>query len=143
MGSLIKRNSMFDFDKIWSSTLERDFFNKPLFSLAEERLEANTASLSASKVVAVDGGSEISVIAPGLQKEDFTINVADNVLTVSYDVSAERANFLTESRFDRSWTLKSGTDVSGIKATYESGILKVFVPSPAQRERTKTVIKVE
>lgn len=83
-----------------------------------------------------DTGYELSVIAPGANKEDFKLNVTDKVLTISFEKKEShteegkkwiREEFTSRS-FKRSFTLGDLVDVDMISAKYEAGILKVNLP---------------
>jgi HSP20 family protein len=77
---------------------------------------------------------------PGLAEDEITIELDDNVLTVSG--SRERKyehkgdNYYRWERrhgqFARSVALPSGVDEDKIKAVYEHGVLEIHVPKPEQ-----------
>ncbi|MBX9784566.1 MAG: Hsp20/alpha crystallin family protein [Chitinophagaceae bacterium] len=82
----------------------------------------------------------MEVIAPGRTKEDFSIAVDKDLLTISYekkeDVKAEgvknlRKEFSLQS-FKRSFSLDEKVNADAIQAKYENGILKVFLPKKAE-----------
>jgi HSP20 family protein len=79
---------------------------------------------------------QLQVIAPGLQKEDFKIDIENGKLSISFehkDTTTEkqekwiRQEFKMES-FKRSFTLNEKIDASAIQAVYENGILNVRLP---------------
>jgi HSP20 family protein len=79
---------------------------------------------------------QLQVIAPGLQKEDFKIDIENGKLSISFeheDATTEkqekwiRQEFKMES-FKRSFTLNEKIDASAIQAVYENGILNVRLP---------------
>ena len=81
----------------------------------------------------------ISVAAPGLDKEDFSISVTDGVLTVSTEKTV--TEFGTSS-FTKTWTLPEGTAVEGVTAGYKQGILRVTVPKPEETIPKTTTVTV-
>jgi len=81
----------------------------------------------------------ISVAAPGLDKEDFSITVTDGVLSVSAEKTV--TEFET-SPFTKTWTLPDGATVEGLKADYKQGILRVTVPKPEDVVPKTTTIEV-
>jgi len=93
---------------------------------------------------------ELQVVAPGLKKEEFKINVEKNILTVSYDhkeESNEQApkSLRTEYRhrsFKRSFTLNDKADASLITAQYTDGILTVSIPKKENQEQPVQTITV-
>lgn len=84
----------------------------------------------------------LEVSAPGLNKEDFKVNLDNGLLTISYEKKDEakseeyktlRREFSYRS-FKRSFTLTDDVKAENIEAKYENGILKIFIPKtePAQ-----------
>jgi HSP20 family protein len=78
----------------------------------------------------------VDLLVPGLNKEDFKINLEGKVLTVSAERAAEekdenkkqlRREFSFRS-FKRSFNLNETVDASKIEAKYENGILKLNLP---------------
>ena len=78
----------------------------------------------------------IEVSAPGFDKKDFNLSVAENVLTISGEHSIEnmsegksfvRKEF-TYGSFKRSFNLADLVDEDHIDAKYENGILKIELP---------------
>jgi HSP20 family protein len=87
-------------------------------------------------------GFHLELSAPGLNKEDFAVNVEKDLLTISYEKKEEnksddyktlRREFNYRS-FKRTFTLQDNVNAEGIQAKYENGILKLFLPKtePAQ-----------
>lgn len=79
---------------------------------------------------------------PGLSKDDFEINVENNVLTLKgerkFENETSGENFHCVERsygsFTRQFTLPSTVTAEGAKADLENGVLKVSLP---KREETK------
>src|SRR5579863_7787660 len=78
---------------------------------------------------------ELDVIAPGCSKEDFSVDIQDNQLTISYNhkdnkkeqdqkVGWVRNEYLKRS-FSRTFTLDDTVDVNKINANYIDGILRL------------------
>ena len=89
---------------------------------------------------------EMDVIAPGCKKEDFNIEVKDNLLTVSFNHKEEnkeedkkagwvRNEYLQRS-FSRSFTLDDTVDLNNIQASYTDGILHLELP---KNEKAKMI----
>lgn len=87
---------------------------------------------------------------PGLREEDVTIEVVDNVLTISgerkIDRDTERDGYVRMERafgtFSRSLTLPDGVAADAVSAAFENGVLEVRVPKPEQRQPRRVAIKV-
>ena len=95
---------------------------------------------------------ELEVAAPGLQKQDFKLNVEDNLLTISYekqtsteqnneDTKIHRQEFSTRS-FKRSFTLDEKIDAGKIVAKYENGILSISLPKKEEVKITPKAIEI-
>ena len=92
---------------------------------------------------------EIHVAVPGVNKEDFKIDVNDNYLTISGERKNSREkkenNFhsveIQYGTFSRSFTLPENVDANGISAKYVNGILEVSIPKD-EKKTLKTTIKV-
>jgi len=78
----------------------------------------------------------MEVSAPGLNKEDFKINLEKGLLTISYEKKseAEQKDYKTHRRefsvssFKRSFTVEDKINEEGIQAKYENGVLKLLLP---------------
>jgi HSP20 family protein len=87
---------------------------------------------------------------PGLAQEDVSIELEDNVLTVSGERKAEheekKEGFYRVERsfgqFRRSLTLPDGVDADAITATFDKGVLEVRIPKPEERKPRKVAIQV-
>lgn len=74
--------------------------------------------------------------APGRKKEDFTINLENGLLTISYDKkeTVENKDYKTIRKefvhrsFKRSFSVDEKINTAGIQAKYEDGVLKVLLP---------------
>ncbi|MGE5424724.1 MAG: Hsp20/alpha crystallin family protein [Syntrophothermus sp.] len=79
---------------------------------------------------------ELNLAAPGMKKEDFKINLENNILTISSELQDdERENKKNYTRrefyygsFSRSFTLPKTIDLDKIRADYENGLLKILLP---------------
>src|SRR4051794_18030630 len=87
---------------------------------------------------------------PGLAEEDVTIEVEDNVLTVSGERKAERETTKEGyhrverafGSFSRSLTLPEGVDAEAVNANFDRGVLEIRIPKPEQRKPRKISIGV-
>ena len=86
---------------------------------------------------------EMQIVAPGIKKEEFKINVDKNILNISYDHKEEateqkdgkllRSEYAAKS-FKRSFTLNDKIDVSNIAAKYTDGILNISIAKKENAE---------
>ena len=110
-----------------------DLFNTSLSNFVGSDFASNVPSVNISESA---DDFKIELAAPGLQKEDFDINVDKNTLTIS--AKKEKANEANDekitrkefsySSFSRSFQLPEGVESNAIVANYESGILGVLLP---------------
>jgi HSP20 family protein len=78
----------------------------------------------------------IEVVAPGMDKADFKVNVDNNILTISAEKKAEsnkenermvRREYTYRS-FARTFTLDDSISADNIKAKYDNGVLNIELP---------------
>ena len=87
---------------------------------------------------------------PGLSEQDVSIELDDNVLTVSGERKVEqeekREGFhrveRSFGRFRRSLKLPDGVDADAIAATFDKGVLEIRIPKPEARKPRRVEIKV-
>ncbi len=93
-----------------------------------------------------DKSYELELVAPGLKKEDFKINLHGDTLTVSFEHQDEQSQQNKEEgwlrkeyqkrSFTRTFSLDEAIDANKITATYSDGILHL---SLAKKEGAQTV----
>lgn len=100
-----------------------------------------------------DKSYEMSLVAPGLRKEDFKLNVADELLTISYEQKEEhkeenkndgwlRKEYKMNS-FSRSFALDDSVDIEKISASYDNGILHLSLPKKENARKWSKSIEVK
>ena len=88
-----------------------------------------------ANVVKTDTGYGIELAAPGFSREEFVLSVEDGKLSIElgtedsqeYEDKIQHREYRFQS-FKRSFSLPEGTNIDGIGARYEAGILYVDVP---------------
>lgn len=128
----------------------RDFFNLENFFPTE--FNRSSRSLPAVNISEDDKGFNIDVVAPGFKKEDFKINVDDDILTISAETKSETTEGdkkqysrreYSYSSFTRSFRLPDNAKDDSISATYTDGILKLLVPKSEQQVKATKQISVK
>lgn len=114
--------------------LADDFFRNNLLS----DLFESEAGYSNPAVNIIEGKESFSieVAAPGLDKNDFQINLDRNVLTISSEKETEKEEKdgkymrreFSYSTFKRSFTLPETVEYEKIAASHKNGILTVTIP---------------
>ena len=87
---------------------------------------------------------------PGVGEDDVSVELEDNVPTVSGERKSEhreqgdgfRRIERSSGSFSRSLTLPEGIDAEQIRARFEQGVLEVRVPKPEQRKPRRVAIDV-
>jgi HSP20 family protein len=88
----------------------------------------------------------VEMAAPGLKKEDFTIKVDGDIVTISCSRQSEQTSEGKEftrreynySSFSRSFTVPQQVNQDKISATYADGVLKVDFPKMEPKTNTDT-----
>jgi len=119
------RDSFFsDFDNAFSSLVQPAKTRR--YSATSNQINPR-ANISKDKE-----GYQVSVAAPGLSRGDFSIEVLDNVLTISSENNLKNENSVRQeysyNKFSRSWSLPEATNIENITAEYQAGILNVNIP---------------
>jgi HSP20 family protein len=105
-------------------------------------------SAPAANIIEHEGDFQLDLAIPGMNKEDFKIDVENNLLTVSSEKQAQNEesekNFTRKEFvygcFSRSFTLPKSVDTENINAIYKNGILQIVLP---KKEEEKTKVKRE
>jgi len=124
--SIVKRNSLF-FPSLMNDLARPDWFG------GMENLNTN---LPAVNIKNNTENFELELAVPGGKKDDFKIEVDNDVLTISNEVKSEneetKENYsrreFSYSSFKRVFTLPETVDGTKIDAAYENGILKLTLP---------------
>lgn len=113
------------------------FFEGDLFDWSNRHYSTTNTTLPSVNIKESDEMFEVEMAAPGLSKKDFSIDLNNDVLTISSEKKTEnetkdnenytRHEFSYQS-FNRSFSLPNIVDSNKIKAKYDNGILKVSIP---------------
>ncbi len=99
-------------------------------------------------VVREDGKLLVRADIPGIKPEEVTIEVADDILTVSGEHRERKerkdGEYVRRERrygaFSRSMALPAGVDAGKIKASTRDGIVEVTIPLPKDAKRETVTI---
>jgi HSP20 family protein len=123
------------------------FFDTPTGGNGES---AGRRWIPAMDLVETDDHFVLKADLPGLSEGDVSIELEDNVLTVSGERKAEhedkREGYVRVERaygaFRRSLTLPEGVDPEGVAASFDKGVLEVRIPKPEERKPRRVAIQV-
>ena len=114
--------------------------NRHLFIRSMQRAAVN--------IYKTENSFEMLVFAPGRIKENFSLGVKGNELTITYTPPEgfPRPDWImreySRGGFVRTFTLDDSIDTKNISAKYEDGVLQVTLPIIAGKESTSQEIKV-
>ena len=140
---LIKKNDDWGFPSVWE-----DFFNNDLFNFPAVASRGTT--VPAVNISENDKDFVVELAAPGMEKDDFNINLDRNVLSISSeqkDEKNEEGKHFTRKEFNyhsfqRSFTLPESIDQDKIDASYNDGVLKIILHKRAEMIPKSKVIKI-
>lgn len=143
--SLIKYNSALnDFvPTSFSNIIDRFFAD----SVARSGGSSGYSFVPRVDVVEDEKAYEIHVAVPGMNKEEFKIDLNDNFLTVSgerkFSKEKNEKNFYSletqYGSFSRSFTLPENVDAQKISARYNNGILEITVPKDEKKTLKQSI----
>lgn len=145
MANIAKRQQR-DYPDPW-----RDFFDLDFLG---NRSGNRSHSLPAVNICEDEKTYEVDVVAPGFKKDDFKVNMEDDILTISAEQKQEKESKDGENKqfsrreysyssFTRSFQLPENTKADGIVAKYEDGVLKITIPKTAQKPKTSKQITIQ
>ena len=131
----------------WLPSIFNDFFGN-------EWVEKSGKTAPAVNIFETDTEYRVEYAAPGLTKDDFTINVRNDTEMV---ISMEKKQEHTEkdqqgtclrrefsyNQFQQSMILPENVDMNKIEARVKNGVLTIQIPKKAVKESAETSRKVE
>jgi HSP20 family protein len=141
-----ERGREYGVSRPWLDFLEpENFFPSEMFRSMKNSLPAVNVSEN-------NKNYNVEVIAPGFKKEDFKINVEDDILNIraeSKQEQTEEGRGTQYSRreynynaFTRSFRLPDNVKDDAIVANYEDGILKLTLPKSSEQVRASKEIRI-
>lgn len=118
-------------------TLFDRFFEGDLFDWSNRNFSETNTTLPSVNIKESHEDFDVEVAAPGFTKNDFKIELNQDLLTISSEKKVDKETqdgqqftkreFSYQS-FSRSFTLPNIVDSEKIEAKYENGILRVRIP---------------
>lgn len=133
MEALVKPNS---YSPLVSSLFE-DVLSRDIMDWSDKNFSTMGSSLPSVNLKETDKKIEVELAAPGLKKEDFKVQIDNNILSISSEKEEEkeetrkkgnyyRKEFNYQS-FCRTFSLPDYADENNINANYKDGILHVEI----------------
>ena len=139
MATLVRRSTTPTLAEDGFSTLMRRMFNEPLFSTSGAFPASGWAP--PVEVSETPEALQLSAELPGISEKDITLNLENNVLTISGEKGEEkesepgRTYYQCEryyGAFQRSFALPRTVDADKISAHFDKGVLTVTLPKLPQ-----------
>ena len=135
-------------DQIFQNNLSR-FFDDSFWGFSGD-VDRNRIPVNLRET---DNTYELELVAPGLQKEDFQLNISGDMLTISFEEKNENKEMNKDEgwvrqeyrkrSFSRSFHLNDAIDTNGVNAHYENGILYITLPKNEKSKQLSKTIRVE
>lgn len=143
--SLVRRDN-------WLPSVFDDIFNNDWLA-QDDHTNHIGKNVPAVNVRETEDNFLVEVAAPGMKKEDFEIELDNNLLTISSEVKEEKESEDKEekftrreysySAFKRSFSLPDSINSAEIFANYEDGVLKIELPKREEdKVKSKRLIEI-
>lgn len=139
--SLIRRNTDL-LPGLWNDVFTPDWFGG---------VDSNKSNLPAVNILEGEKDFTLELAVPGQKKEDFNVELDNDVLTISMETQSEVEDKKAEytrrefryTSFKRAFTLPESVNQEDIKADYKDGILKFTLPKKEEAlPRAKRLIEI-
>jgi len=98
-----------------------------------------------------DAGVAIQVDLPGVKKDDVSVEVKNNLLTIQglrqVDPTVSEESYYRRERicgtFQRSFTLRHAIAPESIKASFKNGVLTIHIPRPEEEKSKKVSVSID
>ncbi|GAB2774483.1 Hsp20/alpha crystallin family protein [Salinimicrobium soli] len=145
--SLIKRN-----EANWLPSVFDDMFKTDWLG-GTTNVNSIGTSIPAVNIQETEDNFMVAVAAPGKTKEDFTIELDNDVLTISSEEKKESENTekngrytrkeFSYSNFKRSFSLPETVESEKISASYNNGVLEIMLPKKEEAKvQPKRMIEI-
>lgn len=134
--SLIRRNSYLPTSSFFDDSFTRDLFNWSDWS-------SEGSSMPKVNIVESNDNFKVEMAAPGMKKDDFHVELDNDMLTISSELTHESENndqrynrkeFSYQS-FKRSFYLPNTVEADKIEAKYHDGILSLVIPKKEEAKK--------
>ena len=138
-------------DQIFQNNLNR-FFDDEFWGFNGVGKSPNLTQVPVN-IRETDKTYELELSAPGLQKQDFRLNLEGDTLTISAEHTEENSKTgksegwfrkeFKKGQFTRTFNLDDTVDVSKISAKYEDGILYLSIPKREHAQKVTRSIEIQ
>lgn len=152
METLVKRGGLFPSlaNKSVNNFFD-DFITRDLFDWTDKNFAALGSNLPSVNLKETDTQIEVELAAPGMKREDFKVEIDNDVLMISSEKEEEKEeirkkdNYIRKEfnyqSFSRTFTLPETANENKIEANYKDGILHVVIGKKegAKKRALKTI----
>ena len=148
METLVKRGGLFPSlaNKSVNNFFD-DFITRDLFDWTDKNFASLGSNLPSVNLKETDTQIEVELAAPGMKREDFKVEIDNDVLMISSEKEEVRKkdNYLRKEfnyqSFSRTFTLPETANENKIEANYKDGILHVVIGKKdgAKKRALKTI----
>lgn len=126
-----------------------ELFNRSISDIVGSDFTSESPSVN---IIETDESFELEVAAPGLDKEDFSVAIERDYLTISADKKTEEEENTQPfkrkeydfKKFSRKFRLPKTVDKESIKAKYDLGVLNITVDkTPEAKEKGPRSINID
>ena len=133
----------------WIPALFNDFFNDNWMPAVKYHTSAPAVNVSED-----EKEYKVEIAAPGMTKEDFTIQLStegDMIISMEKKTEnkeeKEKKTYLRRefsySKFEQRFTLPDNVDKTKISAGMEHGVLTINIPKKTEEEKAKETLNIE
>jgi len=142
MSTLVEKNGLLPNNSFFDDFLTRDLFDW-------SRRVNNSGSVPPVNIMETNDDFRVEMAAPGMKKNDFHVELDNDMLTIWTDLRNEQANEnhqytrreFSYHAFKRSFYLPNTVEADKIEATYRDGMLSLVIPKKeeARKKPVKTI----
>ncbi|MDM8551888.1 Hsp20/alpha crystallin family protein [Desulfobacterales bacterium HSG2] len=141
----------------WDLPILQDYINKTLEDALSFGRKADDGDITlcswkpVTDIYETEEGVVIKAELPGVGKEDVSVEVKDNILTLKGERSADKEvseeKYYRKERcfgtFHRTFTMRDTVNPDNIKAAFKDGVLEVLVPKAEEDKPTRIKVNIE
>jgi len=144
--NLIPRNQISDFDSLFD-----DFFTGFPVLMGKSDMARSLAGMRVD-IHEDENGYEITAELPGVKKEDISVTLKNDILTISASKETEsekkkKGKVIRKERssgsYTRSFSVHDGIRQEDIKASFTDGVLTLTIPKKGQEEAEPNIHKID
>jgi HSP20 family protein len=153
MKTLVKKDGLFPslLETKSVSNFFDDFITKDLFDWTDRNFAALGGNLPSVNIKETDTKIEVELAAPGMKREDFKVEIDNNVLMISSEKEEEKEevskkeNYIRKEfnyqAFSRTFSLPDTINENKVDAIYKDGILHIVIAKKegASKKTMKTI----